>query len=283
MIATTWGLQSVKNFRRDVLVVNTSQLGAEGLWYDRLLQRRHPELRLPTSLPESKGRARRDSDPIVSAFLVANVAGPRPLYVTSPLAVEFLPPGTVMVPDGVLWRLAPKSEDRVRPEHWQFPLEPEQVPALYRRKRGLAVKTGPDGFECEFEPYERRLQKALLRARTALADWQFRHGQPVPALSLYESVLPQDPSAGRNEGFLHNMALCALAVGKNDEAGSLFRRVLELTARPWTRASSLLALGDMARARGDGAGARQAYEEAARVSGLTPEQAAEVRKRLAGP
>jgi lipopolysaccharide biosynthesis regulator YciM len=45
-------------------------------------------------------------------------------------------------------------------------------------------------------------------------------------------------------------------------------------------ASSWLALGDLARGRGDAARARECYQEAAKVAGLTPEQQSAVQERL---
>jgi hypothetical protein len=280
VIATTWAMQSVRGFRTDVIVVNSSQLGAEELWYDRLLQRRHPELKLPAGLPET---VRRDADVFVAAYLAANASGPRPLYVTSALAPELLPPGTVLVPQGVVWRLLPAGEDKIEPGFWDFPLEPEQVPARFGRRRGLAVSAVPGGFECEVEPYERRLQRVLIKARVMLADWQFRHGQYASAVRLYESVLPLDPKVARNESVLHFLALGYVSLGKSAQAEAAFRETLAVATRPWVRASSWLALGDLARGRGDAGGARQCYGEASRIPGLSAEQQAVIRERVARP
>ena len=171
----------------------------------------------------------------------------------------------------------------MRPEDWSFPLEPGDVPRLFRRSRGLAVTSGPAGYVCEHEPYERRLQRALLKGRILLADWQFRHGDLARALRLYESVLALDSAAGSNEAQIHTMALCYLALGKPERAELFFHRVLELSARPWIRASSWLALGDLAKGRGDAPGAQRSYQEAARIDGLSPAQKAEVVGRLGSP
>ena len=57
------------------------------------------------------------------------------------------------------------------------------------------------------------MQWALIKARVALADWQFRHGQYETALRLYQSVLPLDPRMSRNESVLQFMALSCVALG----------------------------------------------------------------------
>jgi len=283
VIATTWALQSVKDYRRDIVVVNASQLGAEEIWYDRSLQRHHPDLRLPLEIAEAGGRTNRESDPVVAAFLKANLGGRRPLYLTAPLPAFLLPEGTILVPQGVVWRLLPAAEDRVNLQHWNFPLEPEELPRLFRRRRGLTVTAVPGGFKTDYEPYERRFQKALLKGRANLADWEFRHGHTAPALGLYESVLRLDPAFGKNETLIHSMALGYLRQGRTEPAERFFRTTLEIATRPWVRASSWLALGDMARGRGDDAGARACYEEASKVQGLTPEQSSQVLERLRRP
>lgn len=283
VIATTWALQAVKNVRRDVVVVSASQLGGEEIWYDRCLQRHHPDLRLPSEIEAAGGRTNRDSDPVVSAFLKANLGGRRPFYLTAPMPAFLLPEGTILVPQGVVWRLLPAAEDRINLQHWTFPLEPEELPRLFRRKRGLSATAVAGGFETEYEPYERRLQKVLLKARTMLAEWQFRHGHLAPALGLYESVLKLDPAFGKNETLIHSMALGYLSQGRTEQAERYFRTTLEIATRPWVRASSWLALGDLARGRGDGAGARACYEEASKVQGLTSEQNSQVLERLRRP
>lgn len=275
VLSTTRALQSVRGHRRDVLLVSASQLGSDELWYDRCLQRHHPDLRLPTSVGD-----RPDLEAIVSGYLHANAGGRRPLYVTMPLRAESLPRGHVLVPQGVVWRLLPASEDRVRSEHWEFPIEPEAVLQRLKRARGLAVTALPGGFEVESEAYELRLVKALIKARSMLADWQFRHGQHATAARLYESVVRLDPKALRNEAIVHSMALCYLGTGNAAQAESAFRLTLDVATRPWTRASSWLALGDLAKGRGDAARARTCYEEASRIPNLTPEQQAAVRSRL---
>lgn len=277
IVATTWALQSVRGVRTDVVVVCAGQLGAEEIWYDRSLQRHHPDLRLPERLADP---SRRSADVFVGAYLAANAGGRRPLYVTSSIPSEFLPPGFVLVPHGVVWKLLPADQDTVDPRYWQFPLEPEQVPALYRRRRGLAVTAVPGGFECEHESYERRLLRVLVKARVMLADWQFRHGQYATAVRLYESVIPLDQKTARSEGVLHFLALGYVALGKTPQAELAFRETLMVAERPWVRASSWMSLGDLARARGDAGFAAKCYSEASHVSGLTPEQQDAVRQRL---
>jgi tetratricopeptide (TPR) repeat protein len=283
VVATGWALQTVREVRRDVLLVNSSNLGAEGLWYDQCLKRHHPELRLPTGLPDVGPRSTLEPSVLVSAFLKANADGPRPLYVSMPLSADQLPPGYVLVPQGVVWKLAPAAEDRVDPRFWSFPLEPEEVPSKFRRSRGLHVTRVPQGFDVEYEPYERRLQRSLMKARTLLADWRYRHGDPAAALKLYESLLPLDPALRRNEAMLHQMSMGYLALGRWDQAEGALRATLEVSERPWIKALSWLGLGDIARGRGDLRRAKEFYREASLLKGLTPEQESAVRERLDRP
>jgi len=279
VVAIARALQTVRGLRPDVLLVGASQLGGEDLWYDRCLQRHHPDLRLPTGLPASSGQA----GDLVSAYLAANAGGRRPLYVSMPLNGGQLPPGTQLVPQGAVWKLAPKAEDRVDPRNWDFPVEPEDLPARFRRKRGLSVTRVPGGFEVEVEPYERRLQRSLLKARTLLADWRFRHGDAAAALQLYRSVIALDPKFAKDESVLHQMSLSLLSLGEPERAEGAFRATLEVALRPWVKASSWLGLGDIARGRGDAGRARDCYLRASRIQGLTSEQEAAVRERLNRP
>lgn len=280
VVATTWALQSVRRERPDVTVVSSLQLGAEELWYDRLLQRRHPELRLPRQLPV--GRAL-EADVLVSAYLRENAGGPRPLYLTTPTSPELLPAGYGLVPQGVVWKLVRTDADRVDTSFWQFPVEPEALPARFGRPRGLAVTPAPGGgYDCEYEPYEKRMQWVLIKARIGLADWGFRHGQYETAARLYESVLPLDVRVRRIETVLQFLALSDVALGRPERAESAFRETLAVATRPWVKASALLGLGDLARGRGDAVRALESYNAAAQVEGLTPEQQAIIRQRLSG-
>jgi tetratricopeptide (TPR) repeat protein len=159
-------------------------------------------------------------------------------------------------------------------------MEAEQVPALYRRKRGLSASYANGVFTVDFEPYERRLLKALLKSRIFLADWHFRRGGTEAAARLYESILPLDPDSHRNERLLHSLGLSYLSLGKDDKAVVALQTCAEIALNPWTKASSLLGIGDVAKKRGTPDKARAYYQDAARIPGLTPEQRREVDRRL---
>jgi hypothetical protein len=272
ILATCWYQQFVKKQRPAVLIVPASHLGFP--WYEESLKRRHPEIR-------PSGDAAGDSrDDRIAAFLSANARGDRPLYTLHAIAGDRLPAGWVLSPRGVVMKLVPSAEDRLDPAWWQFPMEAEQVPALYRRSRGLSATYVNGVFTVDHEPYERRLLKALTKARIFLADWHFRRGGTEAAVRLYESILPLDPDSHRNERMIHSLGLSYLALGKDDKAEIALRSCADIALNPWTKASSLLGLGDVSRKRGRADQARAYYQDAARIPGLTPEQRREVDRRL---
>jgi tetratricopeptide (TPR) repeat protein len=273
IVATCWYLQRIRGERQDVLVVNASHLGS-GSWYEDRLRRHHPELRFPQDGPGQESADR------IAAFATANARGERPLYTVSSIPADHLPAGYVLSPRGPVLKLVPSAEDRLDPAWWQFPLEAEQVPPLFRRARGLAATLAEGVLSVEHEPYERRLLKALLKARHLLADWHFRRGGTEIAARLYESILALDPDFHRNERMIHSLGLCYLALGRDDKAEIVLQKSAEIAVNPWTKASSWLGLGDLRRRRGDPVRARACYQEAARVSGLTSEQRREVDRRL---
>jgi len=272
VLATCWYLQFVKGQRQDVLVVNAADVGSA--WYEECLRRRHPEIRPSVDSPGVS------TDDRIAAFLAANSRGDRPLYTLYALPTDRLPAGMVLSPRGAVMKLVPSSEDRPDPAFWQFPLEAEGVPALYRRKRGLSAAYANGVFTVDFEPYERRLLKALLKSRIFLADWHFRRGGTEAAARLYESILPLDPDSHRNERLLHSLGLSYLSLGKDDKAVVALQTCAEIALNPWTKASSLLGIGDVAKKRGNAEKARACYQDAARIPGLTPEQRREVDRRL---
>lgn len=275
VLALCWYLQSVKRQRQDVLLVNAAHLGSESEgrpgWYEDCLKRRHPELRMPPSPPST-----------VAAILSANAEGGRPLYTTVRLSSSQAPRGFALVPQGAVWKLMRAEDARIDPAHFRVPIQAEDVPALFRRKRGITVTPTPKGFEVEFQAYEARLLKTLLKTRYILAEWQVAHARPSEAIALYETILPLDPSARRNEWVVHYMGLSYLAVGKAEQAESFLKIAVEIGQHPWVRAGSWLGLGDLYRQRGDAARARQCYLEATRIRGLTEAQERAVRERLSG-
>ena len=96
---------------------------------------------------------------------------------------------------GAVWKLMRAEDARIDPAHFRVPIQAEEVPGLFRRKRGIAVTPTPKGFEVEFQAYEARLLKTLLKTRYILAEWQVAHARPAEAIALYETILPLDPSA----------------------------------------------------------------------------------------
>jgi tetratricopeptide (TPR) repeat protein len=185
-----------------------------------------------------------------------------------------------MIPAGVLWRLAPKGTVRPDPSHFRFEREAEEVPGLYRRIRGIEKPTTGAGTEIHFEPYERRLAKAVLRARRNLAEWYLRNGNAGAALPLLESVVAFEDGRLADAWILQQLGLCHSMSGDRARAAQLLAASLGRAEHDVARFVSLLALGDLARLGGDEAGARRCYQEASALPGLSAAQRAEAASRL---
>ncbi len=276
-------LQTVKGERSDVVAIPGGRLGdvANGRpWFDELLLRRHPEFKMPDyagALVRAQGRA---EGVWVRAFVAANLESGRPIYLSNLEVADIVPQGWEAVPCGVLWRIAPKGSLQPDAAQFQFPYEPEQMPPLYRRVRGIELFERVDGLDVDFEPYERRLATAVLRARQNLGEWQLRRGNPAAAVKLLESVLAFEPDLPRNPWSLQLLGLAHLETGNLERARVCLQLSVERSTHPRFRVVSLLALGDLMRRRGDEASARRCYEEGAALPDLGPEHRQELERRL---
>jgi hypothetical protein len=277
-------LQAVRGERRDVLTFGWNLLASTANdvpWFDRMLLRLHPELRMPgygrmQALFPSGGEVAWSR-----AFLEANLGCGRPFYITQVEHPQLLPEGWEAVPAGVVWRIARKGTTEPRPEQFRFPFEAEDLRSGFRRKRGIEVFEQEGVYDIRFEPYERRLARAILQARQNLAEWQFRHGNLGGAIRLMESVVAFEPDLPANPWPLQLLGLCHLGGGDPARAAMFLELSVQRTRHPWVAFVGMIGLGDLARRQGDEARARSWYRRAAQLEGLSDRHRAELGTRLA--
>jgi hypothetical protein len=273
-------LQTVRGVKPNITLVRAGHLeqGRSGnpSWYDRKLLRRNPTL-APTDYAAARARYGREEGRIVSiaAFLEANAARGRAIYLTFPVPAVILPAGYALTPAGAHWKLTQGPEDP-DPRRWEFALEAEQVPRHYRRARGQREVVIDHVDRLVPEPYERRLLVLMLEARERLADWNHDRGGWREAAALYDSIVTLEPEAGWNGAFLFRRGESHLMAGDVDRGGPLLKEALEHGLGPAFRASAHAHLARLARERGDESGFRHHFREAAAV----PSPPDDVRERI---
>ncbi len=268
-------LQRVRGVRTDVALVTASFLGLRATgardWYDDELLRRHPFLSRPDYAATGRKFPEADlPDAATAAFLNANLDCGHPLFTDRAAAQPMLRPDAMLVPAGALWKCvrrgpAPPLEQR----YWSFPIEPEQVRERLRRERAQSVEWTKDGLTVKPVSYEHRLISLLLRARINLARALAERAQFEGAAKLFGSVLALDPKLGEEFAVAHFAGLSYQALGQFDRAELLLRRSSEAGNLPDWRATALFARGEIARKKGDEAGARRLCQEAVGLPGIS--------------
>jgi hypothetical protein len=175
----------------------------------------------------------------LGAFGNANASKSRPLFFERPPPPELLRPDYTLIPAGHLLKMVPRGEERIDSKYWQFPIEPEKLPALFRRKRGHYVEITPDGVEVRPEAYEHRLLRDLLRARKNLADWAALSGSAEGfrrSAEIYESILALDPWMKEDPGAVVPLARAYAGLRRFDLAEPWLKKSLELRLPPGIRA-----------------------------------------------
>ncbi len=274
-------LQAVKDRRPDVVLVRRSRL--EDDWYVRALLARHPDLaapdvaRLRTLHPGVPGAA-------LTAFANANGLGPRPLYFEHRPEPRLLLPELEAVEAGLWWKVGRRGSTAPDPRDWKDLPSAEAVPALFRRERGQDVRVAPGGrLTTSPEPYERRLLKALLKARIAWVSVRLRERTPEAvreAADLALSALRLDPASEETPQVLLLYGTALYALGRAQPAETAFQEALELGLPPRNQAEARVYLSRLARSRGDAAGAELRAREALSTPGLDPASRAEMERRL---
>ena len=279
-------LQRVRGMRPDVTLVTASFLCNRATggtdWYDDALLRRHAFLVRPDY--DATGRRFPDADlaeVATAAFLNANAGGGRPVFTDRAVPTSMLRPDLMLLPAGALWKAVPRAAaPPLDPRYWVFPIEPEQVRLRIRRERGQSVLRTATDIIVKPASYEQRLIALLLQARLNLARALAERQQFAAALKLFESVRVLDPESGATPMVVHFSGLCLHALGQDERAVPLLRRSAEAGGRPEWRATALFTLGQIARKRGDEAGARRLLQDALAVPGLGEAFRAELEKLL---
>ncbi|HLY10411.1 MAG TPA: DUF2723 domain-containing protein [Planctomycetota bacterium] len=251
--ASSLYLQRVKGVRPDVVIVQSTFLGPdpEGRpsWYDRALLRLHPDLQAP-DYGRIAGRAA-GSDPVewaVAAWANANISPTRPMFFERPPGPEILRAGWTLVPAGHLLKMVSREDRRIDPKYWRSPVEPESLPAQFRRERGQYVEYRADEVRVRPEAYERRLLRELLRARKNLADWRALSGTAEGlerSVELYESILELDPWMRQDAGAVVPLARAYFALKRLDRAEPLLKSAVDLPLPPRIRGHLFVLLAEI--------------------------------------
>jgi tetratricopeptide (TPR) repeat protein len=279
-------LQRVRGVRPDVTLVTASYLCYRATggtdWYDDALLRRHSDLVRPDY--DAVGRRFPGADLVdiaTAAFLNANSGGGRPVFTDRSVPTSMLRPDLMLLPAGALWKAVPRAAvPPLDPRYWFFPIEPEQVVPRIRRERAQSVQHTADDVIVKPVSYEQRLIGLLLQARINLARALVERQQFAPALKLFESVVALDPESGGTPVVVYFSGLGYHALGQDERAVPLLRRTAEAGGRPEWRATALFTLGQIARKRGDEAGARKFFQEALATPALSEGFRAELEKLL---
>lgn len=254
-LGTTQYLQRVRNVRTDVLVVYPSYLIGSGResrsWYADRLRARFPEVDVP-DIPLLPGdRYSQVIERSSTAFINANAMKGRPMFTSIKPLPENLGKGLAAVPAGALWKVAKVSESStLESRYWRFPIDPEQVVPLYRRKRGKILTGSEDGLKGRSEAYEERLVRLLLNARKNLAVALFDRGQFQASARLLESVLALNPQERREPANLALLAESYQKSGRQEKALSLYQAIVEMKADPFLHWKAHTHLGEILGALG---------------------------------
>jgi hypothetical protein len=268
-------LQRVKEERTDVALVAQSFLGlsfvGEGDWYDARLLKSHPFLKTPDyAAARNRLTGVRPLAAHLAAFLEANAGGGHPIFTQTKLPLALLPPGTVQVPAGALWKLAPRGQDQVDLRYWSFAMSPEDVQGRIRRERGLKLTRNAEGLRAQAEAYETRLLDVLLKGQYALADVCLDTNRPVEAVRLLEGVRAMDPDYDANPAFMYSLGRAYQAVGDPPRAEAVYQHALRIGLSPPLRGWALCFLGELCARNGRAEQAQICYTEASQVAGEDP-------------
>lgn len=195
-------------------------------------------------------------------------------YAEWPAAVSS--PGWSFMPAGSLFKLVRDGQQKIDLKRWREPIPAEEVPALFRRRRGQYVDhTRPGRLSVRPEPYEQRLLRVLLRARANLAFLHTRAGNLPEALRLYESIERLDPDADRDATLHLQFAVCEIGLAKYEPAEKRLKKMLTLDCEERQRAEAYYFLTGLT-------GARPEAAEWKAKALASPDLAPELRARLQG-
>jgi hypothetical protein len=261
-------LQRVRGARPDVTIVAQPFLGQSFVssrdWYDERLLKEHPFLRMP-DYPGARARFP-GSRPIAShlaAFVHANAGCGRPLFLQSKLSPVLVPPGHLLLPAGVLWKLVPVSRPTVNLDYWNYPLKPQDVQGRMGRERGLMLTRGPEGLVPRAESYEQRLLDLLLRGHYSLGDVYLKAGRTLEAIRVLEDVRAMDQTYDLVPAFMYSLGGAYHSIGDEKHAESYLVQALRRGLGGAPRGWALYSLGEIREKSGNAKEAQLFYAEAA--------------------
>jgi hypothetical protein len=281
-------LQRVKGLRSDVILVTGSFLSADHAsrpgWYDEVLRRRHPFLRDPdyAGLRERFPQVE-SKDLAAAAFINANADAGHAIFSERLIPMQLLRPDLQWAPAGVYWKvIAPGQEAALNPKYWKFPIEPEIVRHLYRRRRGQLVKEAEGRVTVSPEAYERRLLLLLAMARYQLALAMTERGDPAQAAKLVGSILALgDDELQANPDVQHLLGISLVASNQTERAVPPLQWSMEHGTKPRSRATAAYYLGEIARRKGDEASAMKFFAQALATPGLDDVTRRNIESRMA--
>jgi hypothetical protein len=273
-IATVSWLRAVKGEARDLVMLVGQRLGIP--WYDQRLSREFG-VRIPSweyQLRSMPG-IRMDSFELI-AFANENVRRGRALYSEMEPDARFLRDDLAVVPAGMLWKIAVRSEAARSPRYWDYPADLMALSRDIRRPRGVM------GQDSKPEPFENRLLLRLIEARLRLADAVLEES-PRASLDDYELVRRAWPPVQDDERFLLQWGSALRLSGRLNEAEDVFGTLLKRPIRPWTGAVARYHWGEIRLAQGRREEARAAFEEALRSGALGDPWKKQIESRLRQP
>lgn len=283
-------LQQVKGFRRDVCLVNVSELAPKDgpNWYVDRLRRRNPDLAAPAygtidaSIPVSSNYRR-----VQAAFVNANARGRRAIYLEHDPEPALLSRGLAAVPAGMSWRVTVDGNPAA-PElrHWDVDLRLEEAAgATADRQRGQLVSFQSGGLLVQPQSYRERMLTVLLDARQREAYLYHLQGTPEGhrrALEGYESMIAADPGEGGRAELLFPMIGSAMALNRIERAEPLLKTLLSQPLSAAMESASLWYLADVYESTGRGPQAKESLQRALRRPDLDPRMKGMIQARLSG-
>lgn len=252
-------LQIVKGERPDVTIVNSSMLGQE--WHDRRILSKKG-LRIP---PYGRMRSRMADAPwelaAMTAFVNENGGRGQPLFLDLRPEERFLRPDLVIVPAGMLWKVASRSEAGSDLKYWDYPVEPEAIPRDRRRARGHWSYVTSEGVRMRPEPYEDRLFLPLLWSKARLAD-ALLPSDPARALALYDRVFAAYPDAAQEARLLYHRAVALYSLERPAQALATLEALMALKPPADIAVYAHFYLGEVKSGLGRRDEARRHYQDA---------------------
>jgi hypothetical protein len=217
-------LQSLPGERTDVLPLSSPVLGED--WLDRRIAQKKG-LAVPDYAQARRLQGTASWEMVAVAFFANENIGRVPAVFTDiQPSREHLRDGLVVVPAGMLWKIAPREQGGVDLRYWDYTVRAEDIPRANRRARGHWGYLTPEGTKTEAELYEDRFFLPLLWSRVRLADLELPR-DPQGALRRYEEVSTAYPEAVKDGRFAYHLGLANYLTGRAGEASRIWESLLQ--------------------------------------------------------